>query len=62
MLPMAKALNLGVTAWSPLAGGWLSGKYAGGGNSGGRLEEKQWRDNALEVNDRTEAIVAEVGP
>ncbi len=29
LLPMAKALGLGVTAWSPLAGGLLSGKYTG---------------------------------
>jgi aryl-alcohol dehydrogenase-like predicted oxidoreductase len=27
LLPMAEALGLGVTAWSPLAGGILSGKY-----------------------------------
>jgi len=27
-LPMAKALDIGVTAWSPLAGGILSGKYS----------------------------------
>jgi aryl-alcohol dehydrogenase-like predicted oxidoreductase len=27
LLPMAQALGLGVTAWSPLAGGLLSGKY-----------------------------------
>lgn len=27
LLPMAHALGLGVTAWSPLAGGLLSGKY-----------------------------------
>jgi aryl-alcohol dehydrogenase-like predicted oxidoreductase len=27
LLPMATALGLGVTAWSPLAGGVLSGKY-----------------------------------
>ena len=30
LLPMARALNIGVTAWSPLAGGILSGKYAKG--------------------------------
>jgi aryl-alcohol dehydrogenase-like predicted oxidoreductase len=30
LLPMARALGLGVTAWSPLAGGLLTGKYAGG--------------------------------
>jgi aryl-alcohol dehydrogenase-like predicted oxidoreductase len=28
LLPMCRALGLGVTAWSPLAGGVLSGKYA----------------------------------
>ena len=27
LLPMARAFDLGVTAWSPLAGGILSGKY-----------------------------------
>jgi aryl-alcohol dehydrogenase-like predicted oxidoreductase len=27
LLPMAKAMGLGVTAWSPLAGGFLTGKY-----------------------------------
>jgi aryl-alcohol dehydrogenase-like predicted oxidoreductase len=27
LIPMAKALNIGVTAWSPLAGGVLTGKY-----------------------------------
>src|SRR6201987_2702682 len=29
LVPMAKALNLGFTAWSPLAGGLLTGKYHG---------------------------------
>ena len=28
LLPMARAFDIGVTAWSPLAGGILSGKYA----------------------------------
>ena len=35
LIPMAKALNLGVVAWSPLAGGVLSGKYHAGEKSGG---------------------------
>ena len=30
---MAKALNIGVTAWSPLAGGVLTGKYHGHASS-----------------------------
>jgi|SRR5262245_3549234 len=33
LIPAAKALNLGVTAWSPLAGGVLTGKYHGQGSS-----------------------------
>lgn len=60
LLPMSKAMGLGVTAWSPLAGGWLSGKYSEDRKTGGRLDEQQWRDNALEVNERSKAIVAEV--
>ncbi|HSV81132.1 MAG TPA: aldo/keto reductase [Ramlibacter sp.] len=36
LLPMARALGLGVSAWSPLAGGALSGKYNTGGASGRR--------------------------
>src|SRR5258705_7867036 len=32
LIPMAKALNIGVTAWSPLAGGVLTGKYHGHGS------------------------------
>jgi aryl-alcohol dehydrogenase-like predicted oxidoreductase len=33
LIPMAKALNLGVTAWSPLSNGVLTGKYHGHGSS-----------------------------
>jgi len=33
LIPMSKALNIGVTAWSPLAGGVLTGKYHGHGSS-----------------------------
>ena len=60
LLPMAKALGIGVTAWSPLAGGWLSGKYGSGKDSGGRLDDEQLRNNALQVNERAKAIAAEV--
>jgi aryl-alcohol dehydrogenase-like predicted oxidoreductase len=33
LIPMAKALNLGLTAWSPLSNGVLTGKYHGHGSS-----------------------------
>jgi aryl-alcohol dehydrogenase-like predicted oxidoreductase len=42
LLPMAKALDVGVTAWSPLGGGVLSGKY---NNRQGEHEEKRYRDD-----------------
>src|SRR5215510_9604917 len=33
LMPMAQALNIGLTVWSPLAGGVLTGKYHGHGPS-----------------------------
>jgi aryl-alcohol dehydrogenase-like predicted oxidoreductase len=52
LLPMAKALDLGITAWSPLAGGILSGKYAGGA--------KQTEGRARAVSDRQHRIAQTV--
>ncbi len=60
LIPMAKALNLGVTAWSPLSGGVLSGKYHGHGSAeSGRMSSdmmKQFLPEEL----RTARIVAAV--
>ena len=36
---LAAADNMAITPWSPLAGGLLSGKYAGGGGGTGRLSQ-----------------------
>ncbi|GAB3151046.1 aldo/keto reductase [Microbispora hainanensis] len=51
LLPMAESLGLGVTAWSPLGGGVLSGKYTrpGAPATGGRLkaESLSARDHAM---------------
>jgi len=45
LIPMAKALNLGVLAWSPLAGGVLTGKYHGEGKAdGARLSGEGMKD------------------
>ena len=41
LLPMAKALNIGVTPWAPLGGGLLSGKYLG--KETGRLDKENPR-------------------
>jgi aryl-alcohol dehydrogenase-like predicted oxidoreductase len=36
LIPMAKAFQLGLVAWSPMAGGLLSGKYHSGNGEGAR--------------------------
>ena len=57
---MAKALNLGLTAWSPLAGGILTGKYHGHGSSEqGRLNSDMMKDFMPEQQ-RTDRVVAAV--
>jgi len=60
MIPMAKALNLAVTAWSPLSSGVLTGKYHGHGSAeSGRMTGdmmKQFLPEEL----RTARIVAAV--
>lgn len=57
LLPMARELGLGVTPWSPLKGGVLTGKHtrASGGKDAGR---GVWVQGAL--TDRNHAIVDEV--
>jgi len=45
LIPMAKALTLGVLAFSPLAGGFLTGKYHGEGKpDGGRMTNEGMKD------------------
>jgi aryl-alcohol dehydrogenase-like predicted oxidoreductase len=41
LLPMAKELDLGMTAWSPLAQGVLSGKFLGNGTGTGEATRQQ---------------------
>jgi aryl-alcohol dehydrogenase-like predicted oxidoreductase len=60
LIPMAKALNIGVTAWSPLANGVLTGKYHGHGSSEpGRLSNDMMK-GFLPEQQRTGRIVAAV--
>ena len=64
LIPMAKALNVGVTAWSPLAGGVLTGKYHGQGSSDqkgepGRMSGEMMKD-FLPEQKRAERVVAGV--
>jgi aryl-alcohol dehydrogenase-like predicted oxidoreductase len=55
LLPMARALGLAVTPWSPLASGLLTGKYAGGPPGDTRL-----KPGSARLSERNLAIAAEV--
>ncbi|WP_341733818.1 aldo/keto reductase [Microcoleus sp. EPA2] len=66
LLPMAKALDIGVTAWSPLAGGLLTGKY----NSSETASEAKRLDSTaagkiserdLKIAGEVSSIAAEIG-
>jgi len=59
LLPMAKALGLAVTAWSPLAGGVLTGKYNKSTQEPKRLTPDSPLYAAL-VNERSTSIADEV--
>jgi len=60
LVPMAKALNLGLTAWSPLARGVLTGKYHGHGSpEQGRMNSDTMKDFMPEQQ-RTGRVVTAV--
>ena len=57
---MAKALDLGVTAWSPLSSGVLTGKYHGhGASDGGRMNSDMVKEFMPEEQ-RAKRVVAAV--
>jgi aryl-alcohol dehydrogenase-like predicted oxidoreductase len=60
LLPMAEALGLGVTAWSPLAGGVLTGKYAEGKAGADARMNSAMLEGLKRADERTRAVVAEV--
>lgn len=62
ILPMARDFGVGVVAWSPLAGGMLSGKYARlAAGSKNEIDQSLRREsNQGRVNDRNAAIVVAV--
>jgi len=55
---MAKALNLGVLAWSPLAAGVLSGKYHGEGKADGARMNNEARKAFLPEEHRATPIIS----
>jgi aryl-alcohol dehydrogenase-like predicted oxidoreductase len=68
-VPLCRDKQLGILPWSPLAGGFLSGKYSpgGGGPEGARLHKWQDRrhrwdnERGWRVMDAVKAVAAEVG-
>ena len=60
LIPMAKALNLGVTAWSPLASGVLTGKYHGHGKADGARLSNEGMKDFLPEEQRAARVVSAV--
>lgn len=68
LLPMARAYDLGVTPWSPLAGGLLSGKYNVEGkknegrlNKSGNIPEGQLNERDLKIAETVIKIGKQIG-
>lgn len=66
LLPMARALDVGVTAWAPLAAGLLTGKYTRGPDAAGRLADTEWgasmkTDRNLGVARAVDAVADDLG-
>lgn len=57
LIPMAKALNVGVTAWSPLSGGILTGKYHGHGSKQTARMSSDMMKDFLPEEQRTAKVV-----
>jgi aryl-alcohol dehydrogenase-like predicted oxidoreductase len=57
LIPMAKAFHLGLVAWSPLAGGLLSGKYHSGSAAGARYTT-EFGKAFLRTGERVDRIVS----
>src|ERR1700752_3606430 len=60
LIPMAKALNLGVLAWSPLAHGVLTGKYHGEGKADGARMTNEGMKEFLPEEQRAAPIISAV--
>ncbi len=58
LMPMARELGLGVTPWSPLKGGALSGKYTRASAGGVKRDRGQFLEQSL--NEKTYALVEEL--
>jgi aryl-alcohol dehydrogenase-like predicted oxidoreductase len=66
LLPVCRNEGVGVIAWSPLAGGWLSGKYTrdlDGPPTDARVDDQEWAarnsDRTWRVIETVQAVAAE---
>jgi aryl-alcohol dehydrogenase-like predicted oxidoreductase len=59
LMPMARELGLGVTPWSPLKSGALSGKYTRSNHNEARRDRAAFLDPFL--NEKTYALIDELG-
>ena len=60
LLPMAKAMGLSITAWSPLSGGILSGKYHAPGKAGDGRYTRDDTKQFMPEPQRAQRVVAAV--
>jgi aryl-alcohol dehydrogenase-like predicted oxidoreductase len=58
LLPMAKAFDLGITTWAPLAGRALTGKYLDDSDQNG--EDKRLSSGSKRLNERSQRIARTV--
>ncbi|MFW5844828.1 MAG: aldo/keto reductase, partial [Planctomycetota bacterium] len=64
LLPLARADDMSVCTWSPLASGLLSGKYTRDGSETGRrkvTESRRYTDRNLAIARTVDAIADEIG-
>jgi aryl-alcohol dehydrogenase-like predicted oxidoreductase len=61
LLPMADGLGLCVTAWSPLAGGVLSGKFLDGNQGATRIDPSAISERDTHITREVVAVAEEIG-
>ena len=59
LMPMAKAFNIGVVAWSPLGGGLLSGKYHAASAANARYSSDMTKA-FMRTGERSDRVIQEV--
>lgn len=60
-VPMAQSLGMGLTAWSPLGGGSLTGKYSRSGGVSGRLDGVAITERDWQVISSLQSVASELG-